>query len=97
MKAWSRTKLDIACNKATATELSCERLAEYHIVTSETSGSYSGATPYAPADRTQQLTLSYQSHKTGAGAKARRNAARAADRATQGLPPSAHMPDWIPE
>jgi hypothetical protein len=101
MKAWARVKLDIACNKVTAEELSCERLAAYHIVTSETSGSYSGSyfisSSCAQPAESQRLQLQHQSHQTGAGARARRDAARAADRATDGLPPSAHMPDWIPE
>jgi len=97
MKAWARVKLDIACNKVTAEELSCERLAAYHIVTSETSGSYSISSSCAQPAESQRLQLQHQSHRTGAGARARRDAARAAASATDGLPPSAYMPDEIPE
>ena len=101
MKAWHRTQLKIASNEATTDQLSCERIAAYDIVTSETSGSYSGSyfisSSCAHPAESQRLQLQHQSHKTGAGARARRDAARAADRATDGLPPSAHMPDWIPE
>ena len=73
--------------------MSCERLAEVKVVPAENVNCCDST---VPEDVSYRVT--YQSHRTGAGARARRDAARAAERANRsGLPPPAYMPDTIPE
>lgn len=96
-RVWRRTQLKIDALEATTDQLSCERIATYDIVTSETWGSYSISNLCAQPAESQRPQLQHQSHQTGAGARARRDAARAADRAAPGFPSSAYMPDSITE
>ena len=67
-RAWQQALLRLDRNEGTFDQLSCERLAAYHIVTAETSGSYAVSISCAPPDHTRTLQLQYRSHQTGAGA-----------------------------
>ena len=79
---------------AAPADLSCERIAQLHLFGYE-SAHYSDTStsehPLPPAPSVPRLTHTH-SHKTGSGARARRDARRATE---DRLPPSAYMPDHL--
>lgn len=91
-KAWyqARAQHQLEGDSFPASRLSCERLARVEVVPQENANANSLA-----HEEEHAAPCEHRSHQTGAGSRARRDAARAATR--DGLPPSAYMNDTIPE